>query len=493
MKKITIIAIAFLILIPVLVFADNSAAGGETIIEDPVAHEETVTDPQTQEHEEIATDEKTEEEHGGGHAAFAIVFLFLAIIIIASKVGGLVEKFGQPPVLGELLVGILLGNIALFGWGFFDQIKHNDFVAFLAELGVVILLFQIGLESNIYKMKKVGIKALIVAIIGVAVPFVLGAYIVGPYFFPGQDPNMYLFLGATLTATSVGITARVFKDLKKLQTKEAQIVLGAAVFDDVFGLLILAVVSAIVTVGSVSLGQIGIISLKAVLFLVLSIVIGLLVAPRLGKFFSKIHTGAGMKIGLALAFCFSFAYLAALVGLAPIVGAFAAGLVLDPVHFKWFKSPKFVRRLVKINEKSQDTEVKEQLDSEIKHFRHSHVEELVESIAHFLVPIFFVYTGMQVDITTFADPKILILALILTIAAFLGKIVAGLGAGKGVNKWIIGIGMIPRGEVGLIFASVGLALGVVTPSIYSVIIIMVIITTLLPPPILSWLLKKQDM
>lgn len=425
-----------------------------------------------------------------GHNAFAIVFLFLAIIVIASKIGGLVEKIGQPPVLGELLAGIILGNIALLGWHFFDQIKHNEFIAFLSELGVAILLFQIGLESNLSKMKSVGLKAFIVALVGVVTPFVLGTYVVGPWFFPGQSFNVYLFLGATLTATSVGITARVFKDLKKIQTKEAQVVLGAAVIDDVLGLLILAVVSAIVAVGTVSFGSVAMISLKAIAFLVLSIAIGLLLAPVLGRFLSKIHSGIGMKVGLALSFGLTFAYLASVVGLAPIVGAFAAGLVLDPVHFKWFKASHLISRLKELNSDCQDQGFKEKLNREINIFHDRHVEELIEDIGHFLVPIFFVYTGMQVDLTTFLDFRILTLALLVTLAAVIGKLVCGLVVGKKINRWVVGIGMIPRGEVGLIFASVGMALGVVTPAIYSVIVIMVILTTLLPPPILAAFLKK---
>lgn len=425
------------------------------------------------------------------HGAFAITFLFLAIIIFFSKIGGLFEKIGQPPVLGELLVGIFLGNLALLGFTFFDQIKSNDFIAFLAELGVVILLFQIGLESNINEMRKVGLRAFLVGIVGVVSPFVLGTYVVGPYLFPGQDMNTYLFLGAALTATSVGITARVFKDLGKIKTNESKIILGAAVIDDILGLLILAVISAVVAVGSITVGEVGVISFKAISFLVASIAIGLLIAPYMGKLFSKIQAGAGTKVGLALTFCFTFAYLASLVGLAPIVGAFAAGLVLDSVHFKWFKSHSLVSKIGKINDNLKDPEAKVLIKEEIDMFQKRHVEELIEDIAYFLVPIFFVYTGMQVDISTFADPKILIIALGFTIAAFVGKLISGLVAGKGVNKWVVGFGMIPRGEVGLIFASVGMGLGVITPPIYSVIVIMVMITTLIPPLVLNRLLEKE--
>jgi len=388
------------------------------------------------------------------HGAGVTTFLWIAVILLAAKLASLVEKFGQPSVLGELVMGVILGNLVLLGINVFEPIKHDSIIAFLAELGVVILLFQIGLESNIAKMRKVGVRAFLVATIGVVVPFVLGTYVVGPWLLPGLEQNAYLFLGAALTATSVGITAR------KLHIPSAQIVLGAAVIDDVIGLIILAVVSALVTAGAVSLGVISLIVAKAIFFLVGAIVVGHFAAPFLGKMLSKINTGVGMKFALALSFGLVFAYLAqAQFGLAPIVGAFAAGLVLDPVHFRFFKEERSV-------------------------------EDLIEPVAFFLVPVFFIVTGMSVDLTTLFKPQILLVALGITAVAFVGKIVSGLAAGRG-DRLLVGFGMIPRGEVGLIFATIGASLGVVSPDVFSVIVIMVILTTLLTPPILTFLLKRQ--
>ena len=430
---------------------------------------------------------------GGGEAAHqaAITFLWIAVILIIAKISSLVERIGQPAVLGELVIGVILGNLILLGIHLFEPVKHNSIIAFLSELGVVILLFQIGLESNIQKMKKVGISAFLVAIIGVVVPFILGVYVVGPFFLPEASFNAHLFIGATLTATSVGITARVFQDLKKLQSKEAQIVLGAAVIDDVLGLIILAVVSAMVTAGGVGLGMISWITAKAVLFLVASIVLGQLFAPQLGKLFAKIHTGRGMKFTLAISFGLIFAFLAQKIGLAPIVGAFAAGLVLDPVHFKYFRDPKVVRDVKKVIE-GADVKIKNGVADAIEPHSHRHIEDLIEPIGLFLIPIFFVMTGMSVKLDALFNVPILLVALGITVIAFIGKIVAGFGAGKGVNKYIVGFGMIPRGEVGLIFAMMGKSLGVITDEIFSAIVIMVIFTTLLTPPILTWLIRRQD-
>ncbi len=426
-----------------------------------------------------------------GNGEITVVFLMIAVILVAAKVSAMVEKFGQPSVLGELVMGVVLGNLVLLGITIFEPIKENGIIKFLAELGVVILLFQVGLESNIQKMKKVGVRAFAVAIIGVVLPFVLGTYFAGPLLLPGQPTIAYLFLGAALTATSVGITARVFKDLGKLQLPAAQVVLGAAVIDDVLGLIILAVISAIATVGAVSLGVISWIIAKAILFLIGSIVVGQISAPYIGRMFSKIHNGVSMKFSLAFGFCLFFAYAANQIGLAPIIGAFAAGLVLDPVHFKSFKDPLIVDDMKKAIENAPESELKNKISENIHTHAHRHVEELMEPIAHFLVPIFFIMVGMGVRLETLFDTKILLVALAITVIAFVGKIMAGLAAEKG-SRMLVGWGMVPRGEVGLIFASIGLSLGVISDSIFSVIVIMVILTTLVVPSILTKLLKKQN-
>ena len=274
----------------------------------------------------------------------------------------------------------------------------------------------------------------------------------------------------------------------KLQIPEAQIVLGAAVIDDVLGLIILAVVSAIATIGAVSIGAIGWILAKAILFLIGAILAGQLFAPLLGKGFAKIQTGTGMKFTLAIIFCLVFAYAAQMIGLAPIVGAFAAGLVLDPVHFKYFKDQKVVADVREAIKGSSDAIV-EKINGAIEHHSQRHIDELIEPVAFFLVPLFFVLTGMEVNLEVLGDLNVVLVALAISAVAIIGKVAAGAAAGK-ANKWLVGVGMIPRGEVGLIFASIGKGLGVVTDEVFSVIVIMVIVTTLVTPPILSAMLKK---
>jgi Kef-type K+ transport system membrane component KefB len=432
-----------------------------------------------------------ETETGSATAShsYVMTLLWIAVLLLFAKFASLVERIGQPSVLGELVIGVLLGNLALIGFPIFETAETDPLIRFLAELGVIILLFQIGLESNIKKMAQVGVRAFLVAAVGVVVPFVLGTYIVGPYLMPGLESTAYLFLGAALTATSVGITARVFKDLGKLHTPEAQIVLGAAVIDDVIGLIILAVVSAIATAGTVSAMTIALISGKAILFLVGAIALGLLGAPWIGRTLSMIHTGVGMKFTLAIAFCLLLAAAAQAIGLAPIVGAFAAGLVLDPVHFRYFKDFKVVDDVREALE-GADAKLRIKVEEAIEPHSHRHVEYLIEPLGHFLVPLFFVMTGMSVNLETLFDPSIIFIALGITVIAFIGKIVAGLVAGN-VKKSLVGWGMVPRGEVGLIFATIGRGLGVVTDELFSVIVVVVILTTLLTPPILAYQLKRM--
>lgn len=424
----------------------------------------------------------------GSSGEITETFIWIAVLLLLAKISGLIERVGQPPVLGELLMGIVLGNLVLVGIPWFESVKQNELLEFLAQLGVVILLFQVGLESNVTEMAKTGWRAFWVAVVGVTVPFISGTYLIGPLIMPGLSHNAYLFLGAALTATSVGITSRVFQDLGKLKIPEAKIILGAAVIDDVLGLIILAVVAAIAKTGTVSVTEIAWISLKAGLFLVGALIVGKTLTGKISGLFALIHGGPGMKFVVAISFCLIFAYVASLAELAPIVGAFAAGLVLEQVHFQEYLDPKInheIRQAVYRADATTQAAVEQVLSTHNDH----HLEELIYPLGYFLIPLFFILIGMQVDLQTLFDLKVLSAALIITAVAFMGKLVAGIAAGP-VNKWLVGWGMAPRGEVGLIFAAVGQQLGVVSPEMYSIIIIVVIFTTLFTPPILTYYLKR---
>lgn len=416
--------------------------------------------------------------------------LWLAIILMAARLfSPLAARVGFPAVLGELLLGVVLGNLSLLGFQYFETVARDPIVAFLAELGVIVLLLQIGLETRFGDLVKVGASAFAVGSVGIVVPFVLGAFLVGPLLLPGLAQNSYLFLGATLAATSVGITGRVFRDLGKLQLPEAQIVLGAAVIDDVLGLVILAVVSSLVQAGTVSVTEVSWIVAKAVLFLGGSIWLGRRVAPYSSHWLARLDSGPSMLFAEVLATGLFLAWLAHVFGLAPIIGAFAAGLLFEPVFLRDFETPKVVQEiehLLPADVPGQQDKVRAVL---ARYTRHQH-EHMIEPIGYFFVPVFFVLTGMQVDLRTLSDPQVVLVALGLTAAAVVGKLVAGFFAGQGKNAWIVGWGMVPRGEVGLIFAMVGKQLGVMSEGMFSVIVIMVILTTLLTPPVLTRLLRK---
>ncbi|MBC7912083.1 MAG: cation:proton antiporter [Pyrinomonadaceae bacterium] len=411
------------------------------------------------------------------HGLDPLVLLGIAVIWIVAKVcGELFERIGQPAVLGELFGGILLGNLILFGVTAAEPLKTNVVIAALAQLGVIILLFEVGLESNLGEMLEVGWSSLLVALLGVIAPFFLG-WGVAAYFIPNEPRLVHIFIGATLCATSVGITARVLKDMKRLNTRAARIILGAAIIDDVLGLMILAVITGVIQASgagaTVSLAGIAWIAGKSIMFLVGAIVIGHYFVPRLlsgiGRFESR-----GVLLALSLAFCFLLAWGAGKVGLAEIVGAFAAGLLLDEVHFK--KLPGHEKR---------------------------DLEQLLIPISSLLAPVFFVLMGLKVDLAALTRFDLLGFAFILTLAAIIGKQVCSLGVvERGVNRLAVGFGMIPRGEVGLIFAGIGATLllpdaqgasvPVISPNVFSVIVIMVIITTLVTPPALKWAMSRKD-
>ena len=429
----------------------------------------------------------------GGGAPVGETLLWLALILMSARLfSPLAQRAGFPAVLGELLLGVALGNLALLGVDYFSVIPQDPIIAFLAELGVIVLMLQIGLETRLQDLVAVGPRAFAVGVIGIVMPFIFGAWIVGPWLLPGRDMHAYLFLGATLSATSVGITGRVFRDFGKLHLPAARIVLGAAVIDDVLGLVILAVVSSLVTVGTVGAGTVGWILAKAMLFLAGSVGLGRMIAPWISHTLARLDAGPAMLFAQVLSTALAFSWLAHWMGLAPIIGAFAAGLLFEPVFLQKFERPTVVRDIeAALPTTAETAPVTDRLRQVLaKHSGHQH-ENLIEPIGYFFVPVFFVLTGMQVDLRTLADPSITLIALGVTAAAVAGKLVAGLAAGREAGGWLVGWGMVPRGEVGLIFAMTGRQLGVMSEAMFSVIVIMVILTTLITPPILAWLLRRE--
>jgi Kef-type K+ transport system membrane component KefB len=377
------------------------------------------------------------------------LLIALVIIWLAGKLAAEgMERIGQTAVLGELLAGVVIGP------GVFGLVRESEAIHALAELGVLILLFEVGLECDFEKLVKAGLQAMLVAMVGVVVPFAAGFTLM---YWLGHSALVAVFVGATLTATSVGITARVLADLGRLQDTTANVVLGAAVVDDILGLITLAVVAGIAEAGSISPVGIGLLVMKSVAFLALAMVIALRRAPVLIALIGRLRARGALLVS-SLVFATALAAAADWIGLAAIIGAFAAGLILSRTE------------------------------------RHVQLEEHVKPVADLLVPIFFVTVGMKVEpalLNPFGEGTQLGTALVLTVLAIASKLMAGLSVYQtGVRRWPVGVGMIPRGEVGLIFAGAGLVTGVVTPSIYSALVVVVMLTTFAAPPWLKVLYRR---
>ena len=421
------------------------------------------------------------------------------------------RKLGLPSVLGELTIGIIAGNLA-YQFGFdlilllregphvFDTIQHflhdatlgnevcdtlvdaqerrilsvlggpsgNEYlqiahtVDVFSRYGVIFLLFLVGLDTNLNEMRQVGADSTRVALIGVVLPFILG---VAATFLLASQLSFHtaLFLGAALGATSVGITVRVLEDLHQGQSRLAHIILGAAVFDDILGLLMLAAVTGIVVSGGIEIGHITKVVFLAVIFLGGAVFLGpyiLRLIIRLMRHLDLIEA----KMFVSYLFVMVLAWLANLSGLATIIGAFTAGVILKDAYFVHWGP----------------------------HEKHDYsIRDLIMPLEVILVPIFFVLMGIQVKLETFLDWQVVILAAGLLVAAIAGKLACGLGASKQMNRWAIGVGMLPRGEVGLVFAAIGKGLGVVDDAMFSSLVLVVIITTLLSPPLLKISLKGK--
>ncbi|MGD8317886.1 MAG: cation:proton antiporter [Myxococcales bacterium] len=406
-----------------------------------------------------ATALASSDEHGLSYE----LWLILAAMILAAKLGGEVAvRLGQPSVLGELCVGIILGNLYLVGIDAFHGAAQLVPIEFLAELGVILLLFEVGLESTLSEMRAVAPTSGLVAVIGVVAPIALG-YAVSLWLLPDEPFSLHLFIGATLCATSVGITARVLKDLDAMGRPETRVILGAAVIDDVLGLIVLAVVASIAEYGEMpgAMDLAKIIGLAAG-FLLGALVLGAYFMPGVFRFASKLRTQDVLS-AVAIGLCLLLAGISGAAGLAPIVGAFAAGLILDEVHVRPF------------GRKSAHD-----------------LTELIGPIVAVMAPIFFVRTGMMVELGGIGMEP-LILAAALTVVAVVGKLVAGLGVrGATADKLAVGIGMVPRGEVGLIFANVGAGIELdgqplIAAGVYAAIVLMVMASTVVTPP---WLAQR---
>jgi Kef-type K+ transport system membrane component KefB len=375
------------------------------------------------------------------------ILLELFIAFVAAKLAGeLFERLRQPAVIGELVAGIVLGP-SLLGW-----VRPDLVLETMASVGVIVLLFTVGLDTKVSDLRRVGVTAALVAGVGVIVPFVLGY---GYLTLIGQPLTAALFVGAALVATSVGITARVLCDANLISSREAKIILAAAVIDDVLGLLVLAIVTGVAK-GGVDVAHIATILALAVAFVAFQV----LVAPRLvarnAHLIDRLRMGNAPLV-VALTILLGLSALSERMGLAAIVGAFFAGMAFAETGDRW----------------SLETETK--------------------PIADFLVPFFFVVVGTKVDLHLLVRPEVIVPGLVLALLAVVSKVV-GCGAGAWREGWrsalAIGVGMVPRGEVGLIVASVGLSLGLVSSAVYAMVVFVTVVTTVVVPPLIPPLFRR---
>lgn len=379
----------------------------------------------------------------------SFLFSLIVIYISARLLGELAVRIGQSSVLGELLAGVLVGPSLL------GLVDPTETLTLLGEIGVMLLLFEVGLESDLQSFLRVGPSAAVVALIGVAVPFALGYGVAAMLHVTTLQA---IFVGATLTATSVAISARVLSDFGRLQSHEGNIILGAAVLDDILGLVILSVMVGLAESGTVSWLAIAQTAGLAILFLSAAVVFGHRYARLFSQLVNRLNTRGALVI-TALTFALLLGYVAEAVHVAPLVGAFAAGLILARTEHQGL------------------------------------IEKRLQPITDVFVPIFFVLVGAAVDLS-YLNPfhsqnhSVLLLAGGLTLVAIVGKLVSGLGVlDRTVNRWIVGIGMVPRGEVGLIFAGVGLGTHIITEAQYGAILVVVAVTTFLSPVFLKRLLE----
>ena len=399
---------------------------------------------------------------------FGTIFLMIStLLLLAFLSSRIISRFGIPGLIGEIAVGILIANLVFDGTSLLSLLdidmagksENYEILEVLAELGVILLLFEVGLETKVRDIISVGKVAMCVAILGVVVPFMFGISLI--MIYDGNTTHA-LFMGAAMVATSVGITAKVIKELNLLDTRESKIIITAAVIDDILGLIVLAMVIGIAGDGF-SIMNLVTLSIMAVSFVMMAILLSIHVMPKVFHYLDgRLKNPASVAFIPAIVLCFALAYIADMTGMAAIIGAFLAGMLLSDRAEEWRISKK------------------------------------ASTISTLLLPFFFLNVGMQVDITSFTEVTMIALAGILIVLAIVSKYVGcGIGArigDRGLSKQsrnIIGMGMVPRGEVGIIVASIGLSKGAITPELYAMVIAMAVATTIIAPPILSRLMKGK--
>ncbi len=401
-------------------------------------------------------------------------FWLLAIVLLSARVlSEVAARFGIPSVIGELAAGLILGP-SLLGW-----VSPTPTLEILAEIGIILLLFEVGMNTDVYRLAKAGAKPLIVAGVGFTLPFILGA-VVSWYGF-GLSLIASLFIGGTLTATSIGITVRVLSDLKRQSSDEAQIVIGAAVLDDILGVIALAFLYQFAIVGQITPASIGRVSLYILAFVVLAPIAAKIIAWVIDRYDSSSST-PGLLVTMVTSLIMLFSYLAHLVGAPVILGGFAAGVAMGQ-HFKVSMTKRlhipFTATLNRVL--AAAPALTERLEQQFR------------PLIHVFTPIFFVMVGASFNlrVVDWSSAFVWQLGLALILIAVAGKWLAGYSIRETrLRQTVIGLSMVPRGEVGLIFTQVGLSNGILNTDLYAALLIVIALTTALPPFGLKWIYAK---
>lgn len=417
------------------------------------------------------------------------IYLWLALSILMSRGLSIVKKIGLPVVTSEILAGIVLGHLYLFGITTFIGMNHNEIIQFLSEIGAMILMFEIGLETQIKDISNKLVSGMKIALFGTVLTF-SGGYYLSEFFYPGMTTDSRILLGVITAATATGISAKVFKDLKLLATREVKLVLTASLIDEVLSILCFAIVSGVLIAGNVEIETLITITAKITVFFLLSITLGTRLTPLLTRLSVKIHAGISMKIGLLFFICTLYTWLASVLGVAPVIGAFIAGLVIDPEHFKNFSQAKFLRELKLIANRTSDENAKAQILKTVHGQETRSLDELIKPLSNIFVPIFFTYIGLIFKISDLTKPRVVLFAISLLVISLIGRIISGYSEKEKLNKLLVGLGMTPIGEAGLIFAVTGHQLGIINNDIMSAIVLAVVLITIITPTLIKISLKS---
>lgn len=420
------------------------------------------------------------------------IYLWLALSIAMSRGFTIVNKIGLPIITAEILAGMLLGNLDAFGINIFYHMYDNEIIKFMAELGAMILMFEIGLETRLSEItSKIG-SGLKLALIGTILTFA-GGYLATHLIYPEATNISCILVGLICAATATGISGKVFKDMKILNTIEVKTVLTASLIDEIISILCFAILSGVFITGKVNLNEFILATTKTALFLLLSISIGGRLMPLLVKWAVKIHAGISMKIGILFLICTFYSWLASVLGLPSVIGAFIAGIIINPEYFKNFSQSKVLRDLKHIATNTTDIHTRELIHKTVIHQEEKSLDELIKPLSNIFVPIFFTYIGLIFDYSALNNLHVLIFSFILILTSLFGRFITGFSEKGNLNKYVIGLGITPIGEAGLIFTIIGRDLKLLNEDMVASIILALIIISILSPILLKLAIKKKSL